>query len=119
MADVRSGLDPKDYRYLRKKADPGFSPERNKAIIEETIKEAEDWYRKFYNAKDKDLENRVDILSSYARYRFNRGVKDLKAYLGPDLYKEIAGEKIIEKLRVASATNKLSGKPRLKKGILV
>ena len=117
MPNIRSGLDLRDHKYVVKNPDPRFSPERNKAIINETIREAEVWYNNFYKAKDVELENRVDILSSYARYRFNRGTKDLKGYLGKKIYDAVAGEKIIEKLRVASATNKLSESS--KKGILI
>lgn len=119
MSDVRLGLDSKDYKYLRDTPDPEFSPERNQAVINETIRETEQWFTDLYNAKDVELENRVDILSSYARYRFNVGTKDIKGYLGDKMYKAIIGEKLLSKLRVADVTNRLNGNNRLKKGILL
>ncbi len=119
MADLRSGLNPIDYRFINPDPSPDFSPERNKAIVNETIRDAESYYRKLHSGDDRDLGNRVDILSSYAIYRFNRGTKSLKEYLGKDMYNAIIGEKLLEKLRIAQATNKLINSGKIKKGVLL
>lgn len=119
MADVRSGLDPADYRFINPNPDPDFSPERNKAIVEKTIKEAELYFETLHKIQDRELEHRVDILSSYAVHRFNRGKKSLKDYLGKEQYNAIIGERLLEKVRVAEATNKLTRTKNIKKGILL
>ena len=119
MADVRSGLDPVDYKYINKKPDPAFSPERNKAIVNETIKDAEKREAEWHKIMDNEGFNRIDILSSYGRYRFNRGVKGIKEYLGRKQYEALIGEKILSKLRVAETVNKLNHNTRFKKGILL
>lgn len=122
MPDVRSGLDPVDYRYINKNPDPDFSPERNKAIVEQTIKETEQFFGVYNRQRDIDLENRIDILSSYAVKRLGGGMtKSIKDYLGKEQYNAIIGEKLLNKLRVAEATNTLSriDKYNVKKGVLL
>ena len=119
MADVRSGLDPVDYRFINTNPDPAFSPERNKAIVNETIKEAEQRELEWYKLNDKEVFNRIDIVSTYARYRFNRGTKGIKEYLGKEQYNALIGEKLLSKLRIAETVNKLNHNDRFKKGILL
>ena|SRR5260221_376892 len=119
MADVRSGLDPADYRFINPNPDPDFSPERNKAIFDQTVKEAEAFFETLHKAQDKDMEHRMDVISSYGVYRFNKGTKDLKGYLGRERYNEIIGEQLLEKLRIAEATNKIIKNKNIQKGILL
>jgi len=119
MADVRSGLDPVDYRFINPNPDPDFSPERNKAIINETVKDTEKFFKTQVEAIDESLGNRIDILSTYGRYVFNKGYKDIKHYLGEKQYNALIGEKILSKLRIAETVNRLNGNTRFKKGILL
>jgi hypothetical protein len=119
MADVRSGLDPKDYRFLREKPDPGFSPERNKAIIDETIRDTHKFLTGYQRVINNDALNRIDILSSYGRKVFSQhSSKSIKQYLGKEQYEALVGEKIMSKIRIAQANEKLSGRNRFKKGLL-
>lgn len=117
--DVRSGLDPKDFKYLAKEPDPGFSPERNRAIFEQTVNDA--IKRRQEEAQLNDIEGmrRIDIVSSYARYRFNVGTKDLKGYLGKKQYEALLGEKLLAKLRMAESVNRLQGNTKFQKGVLI
>jgi len=120
MPDVRSGLDPKDYHLINEVPDPGFSPERNKAVILETIKETENYQKMLHSARDKEFEQKVDVLASYGNYRLNQGkTKTLEQYLGREQMNAIIGEHLLQKLRVAEATNRLTTNSRIKKGILL
>ncbi len=119
MADVRSILDAKDYKYLRAEADPGFSPEKNRKVIVETMLETAKYFDMLSQKEDTEMMNRIDILSTYARYRFNVGTKNIKKYLGDKQYNAIVGEKILSKLRVAESVNRLAGNTKFKKGILL
>jgi len=119
MADVRSGLDPVDYHLINQHPDPDFSPERNKAIVNETIKETEAFFNKEGKVLDDSTKERYDILSSYGVYRFNRGTKDFISYFGRDNYNKLIGEKILSKVRIAETVNKLNGNTKFKKGILL
>lgn len=120
MPDVRSGLDPKDYRYINPNPDPDFSPERNKAIIEETIRETERFHKDYVLALGEAWDKRKDILAHYAKYTIGKGgSQSIKDYIGKKAYEELIGEKILSKLSIAETTNRLSGNTRFKKGILL
>lgn len=120
MADVRSGLDPKDYRFINPNPDPDFSPERNKATIAETIRETDKFLQDMDKIKDEKGRKLLDILSHYAVATLGRGEsKSIKQYLGKQQYNAIIGEKILSKIRVMDSTNKLNGNNRFKKGILL
>ena len=119
MADVRHGLSPKDYHLINPTPDKDFSPEHNRHIVNETIKETEKYFQSFNTRNDTDLGNRIDILSSYGIYRFNRGTKTIDEYLGKKLMNAVIGERLLEKLRIAEATNTIVKNSRIQKGILL
>jgi hypothetical protein len=102
-------IDPKDKKYFITNP-KDFSPERNKVIINETIAETTKYFEDMMKAKDDDLANRIDILSSYGVYRFgSTGGKDFEKWAGRKLQNELIGEKILSKVRVAQSVNKLQG----------
>jgi acetylornithine/succinyldiaminopimelate/putrescine aminotransferase len=120
MPDVRSGLDPKDYRYINPNPDPDFSPERNQAIINETIKETELFHNQWRQAMDEKGRELKDILSSYAVNTIGKGMsKSLKKFVGKKAYEALIGEKVLSKIRIAETINRLNGNSRFKKGILL
>lgn len=101
----------KDYKYFVEKPDPSFSPARNKAVIEETIKSTEKYFRNIGKVLDDNIMNRIDILGSYGDYKLNRGgSKSFKDYAGKRLHAELIGEKILSKIRALEAANALSGR---------
>ena len=102
-------VQPDDYKYFIEKPDSSFSPERNKAIIQETIKETEAYFKGIGKAINDNLGNRIEIFSTYATYRFNKGQKGFKDYVGKRLHSELIGEKILEKIKIAQSANKLGG----------
>lgn len=101
-------IQSKDFKYF--KNDPNFNPDRNKAIIDETIKETEKFFGDLYKLDDDESKKRIDIVSSYGSYRFNKGTKDLKHYLGQKRYGELLGEKLRDKVRAVESVNKLGSK---------
>jgi len=120
MADVRSGLDPKDYRFINPKPDPDFSPERNRAIVEQTIKETDKFLSEIGKIRDDKGKQLLDILSHYAVNTIGRGrTQSIKQYLGKKQYEAIIGEKILSKVRTMDTINRLNGNNRFKKGILL
>jgi hypothetical protein len=102
-------IQPDDYKYFVEKPDSSFSPKRNQAIINETIRETEKYFREIGQVIDDNLGNRLEVVGSYGRYRFNKGTKTFKAYVGDRFYTELIGEKILQKVRVADTVNKLNG----------
>ncbi len=88
----------------------GFSFERNKQIIAETIKETTQFFLDLQNKVDDKLQNRIDMMSSYGVYRFNKGTKSFDDYVGKDLYRQVAGERILEKVKALKSSERLTGK---------
>lgn len=87
-----------------------FNPARNKAIIEETIRETTKFFQDLEDAVDDGLKERIDMLNSYARYRFNIGHKSFEDYVGRDLYRQVIGEKLLQKIKALKSTEKVGGK---------
>ena len=110
-------IQPQDKKYFVN--DPNFNPDRNKVIIAETIRETEATFNKLNEIRDKDGQNRMDIMSSYGIYRFNKGTKDIKDYLGRELYNKLIGEKLLEKVKTMDTVNRLSGNDKFRKSILL
>lgn len=106
-------IKPEDYKYFVEKP-TSFSPQRNKAVINETIKETEKFFDNIGKAVDDNLGNRIDVLSSYGVYRMNKGDKSFKDYAGKQLYTRLIGEKILERVRVMESVNRLNGNTKFK-----
>lgn len=100
-------IQPEDYKYYVSNPDPSFSPRKNQAVIQETIKETEEFFKGQGKVLSDNILNRIDILNSYGRYRFNKGVKSFEEYAGRHLIQELIGEKILSKVRVMDSVNKL------------
>lgn len=122
--DRRSNMDtsilsPEDYKYVIDKPDRNFSPKRNKAIIDQTIRQAEKFFKKTATVINESTMNKIDVVSTYGTYRFNRGTKSFRDYVGKKLYSELVGEKILQRVRVMDSVNKLSGNTKYKNHILL
>jgi hypothetical protein len=112
-------IQAEDKRFFVQNPDPSFSPKRNKAVINETITETEKYFAEIGQVIDKNLGNRLDIVGTYGRYRFNTGTKSFKQYVGKKMWSELVGEKILAKIRVAETVNKFNGNTKwLGKGMI-
>ena len=100
-------------------ADSDFSEARNKAIIEETIKQAEKYHKTVHEAIDDNLGERIEAVSAYGRYRFNGGFKTHGDYFGRQLMNKFVGEKLLQKIKVMDTVNKLNKNNKFKKSILL
>ena len=100
-------LDPKDYKYIVK-PDSNFSVARNQAVIKDVIESGERFAKLLKDVQRKDTEDRIDILSTYARHSLGGGEKTLEQYVGKSWMKQIYGEKILEKLRIAESIKRLN-----------
>lgn len=99
--------------------DKDFNPARNKAVIEETIREAEKYHKTVHQLLDDSMGERIEAVSSYGAYRFNGGEKSHKDYFGRRLMTRFMGEKLLSKLRVMDTVNKLNNNKRFKNAILL
>lgn len=107
-------IKPEDYRYIVKNPDPSFSPTRNKAIINETVRDTEKFFTEIVEKLDDEMGERIDILATYGTYRFNRGEKSFDKYAGKKLVARLVGEKILERVRVMETVNRLNGNNKFK-----
>ena len=105
-------IQPQDRKYFADNP-KGFNPKRNKAIVQETIRETTEFFDKLQGALDDNIMNRIDIVGSYGRYRFNKGNKSFRDYVGKELRDKLIGEKILSKVRALSTADKLAGKTKI------
>lgn len=110
-------IQPQDRKFFVN--DPNFNPSRNKAIVAETIRETEKFFSQAGQGADKEQEDRVDILTSYGVYRFNKGTKNVRDYLGRELYNKVIGERILSKVKVMDSVNRLNGNTKFRESILL
>ncbi len=104
-------IAPEDKRFYVQKPDPSFNPTRNKQVIEETIRETTQFFTTINKAFSDEVSRRAEIVSDYGNYRLNMGgEKTAEQYLGKRLMSELIGEKILSKVRVLEASNKMSGR---------
>lgn len=107
MSDVI--IDSRDKKYFIERPDATFSPARNKAVILETIQATDAYFKSLEDSHRGEIEDRMDILVSYAGHLDRSGTKKLKDYVGKELYSRLIGEKILSKYRALSSVDKLQG----------
>ena len=105
-------LDPKDCKYMTN--NPSYNPRRSQAIIAETIKETTAYFKKNAVLLDDNIKERIEAVSAYGCYRFNRGQMTPETYFGKAFWNKFVGEKILSKIRVAKTVNKLNGNDKFK-----
>ncbi len=108
-------LDKRDIEKYYVENPVDFNPRKNEAIINETLANTEKYFENVKAPIDNAIGERLDIMAHYAVYKFGaqQGSKTIRQYLGEPLYKQIVGEKIIEKMRIMKTVNKLSGNRNL------
>lgn len=100
---------PEDYRWIMGTPDPGFSPERNYAVLRKVIAENDKLQYAIDPKVHKASEDRADMIASYGTYRLGGGgTKKLEEYMGQDRMKQIYGERIFEKMRILESVERLN-----------
>jgi hypothetical protein len=88
-----------DYqRFYVEKPDKDFSPARNKAIIEQTIKDYEAMREKKGKEHDGAYEERADAVTMYLKHLSGYGEKTVDQYFGRKLLAKLRGDAIKQKL---------------------
>lgn len=84
--------------YFKEEGDPGFSPERNKAIIDKTIKKYEARRKKAMDDRMNEYGERADAVVSYIR-AIDRGKESkIDKYFGKRYLGYLRGEEIKQQL---------------------
>lgn len=98
-----------NWHLLKEKPDPGFSPERNYAVIRGTIEEYEKMRFGIDPKVSQAAGDRADILASWAKYKLDfGGEKQIEGWLGREHFNRIAGQGIIQKIKMMESMDKLS-----------
>jgi len=97
-----------NYHLLEENPDPNFSPERNYAVINGTIKKYRELRFGINPKVSKAAGDRADILASYGIYRFNKGTKSFDDYMGKGWEKKVYSEKLLESLKIVDTIRRLN-----------
>lgn len=99
MADVRHNIDPMDRKFILKTPEKDFSPERNKAVVEQTIREYDAMRLAQMKKYDEDYAERSDAVVSYLKsLDAGRGSSNLERYFGRKELARLRGLEIRNKL---------------------
>lgn len=88
-----------DKKFFVEKGDPGFSPARNKAIIEGTIRKRNQEIAARRKAYQNDVAERSDAVATYLRSRAAEGYTPLEKYFGKRQLAHLRGQKIVQVLK--------------------
>ena len=97
----------RDYRrFYKEEGDEGFSPKRNKAIVDRTIKKHE-IMRKKKDAEFTDkLRERTDAVAGYFKHLAGGKNTPLERYFGRKTLTHLQGRKIVAKIQRLAGVNK-------------
>ncbi len=88
-------LAEEDIQYFNEKPSPGFSPDKNKAVIALTIKKYKAYLAQKQRAYDRGLEERTEALTTYFKH-LNQGKNTpVEQYFGRKNLAELRGRKIM------------------------
>lgn len=106
-------ISKKDEKYFEQfPADPDFSVEHNKRVIEETIKETEKNIRKKKREQDEPYRERAHAVSRYlSSLQQKGGSKNVEKYFGKRYLAKLRGKealaRIQDKLRVVGSDGQI------------
>jgi len=86
--------------------DPNFSPERNKAIIDETIRANEQNVLRKRKEYDEAISERAEAVASYLNHLKNGKSSTVEKYFGRRMLAQLRGDDIRQKLMNAYAAQK-------------
>lgn len=93
--------------YFVEAGDPGFSPERNKAVVAESIRRAKAMKLKRDREYRDQIGERVDAVVTYLRSRMAEGTSPLEHYFSKKELAHLRGQQILRTIRT-----KIAGKMR-------
>ena len=91
--------------YFVEDGEPGFSPEHNKFVIENTIKKTEAMKKRKKKEYEEALGERSDAVVTYLRSRFAEGSTPIEKYFGKQWMAKLRGEKIAQVLQQSRIIN--------------
>lgn len=107
--------EQKDYKkYFKEKGDPGFSPERNKDIVESTIKKYEAKKKLESKIFNDSLGERVEAAASYAQYLDSGGAQTVESYFGKKYLSYLHAQDFANKVKGRILTERILKRPDIR-----
>lgn len=98
-----------NWHLYEKNPESNFSPERNRAIINQTIVEYEKDKFGIAPAVQKAAGDRADILASWAKYKLDiGGGKQLEEWLGRENLARLYGEELCQRIKAMETIKRLN-----------
>lgn len=92
-------VNKKDFKFILDTPDPGFSPARNKFVINESIRKYEEMRAKKIAESVEGIRERSEAVASFLDH-VNKGKdNNLERYFGKEVLKRLRGEEIVDELR--------------------
>lgn len=85
--------------YFVEEGDPGFSPDRNKAVIAESIRKSKEVRRKILVKELDEIRERTDAVATYLKSRMAEGSSSVEKYFGKRYLAHLRGQKIMNVMR--------------------
>lgn len=95
MSDNQS----RDFQKFYVKDPTGFSPERNKFIIEKTIQEYEQKRRDTYKKFHEDIRERAVAVADYLRHLDSGKATSVEKYFGKQELARLRGEDVLNQIK--------------------
>lgn len=92
-------VDKKDWKYMTANADPTFSPERNKRIIDKTIKNYEAMLLKKERMFTEGLAERTDAAAYYVKHLQKGKSTPAEKYFGRRTLAYLRGKFLLDRLK--------------------
>lgn len=102
-----SDIAKEDFKFFKEGGDPGFSPERNKAVVEATIKKHEANIARKNKDYVKQIEERSDVVASYLKSRWAQEGNPIDTYITRELMAQLRGQKRLETIRTLASGKKI------------
>ena len=104
MKRINRELEERDRaKYYLEVPDAGFSPEKNKWTIENSIKKFEAMRKKKWNERVEEYRERSDATASFLRAVDRGGSNDLGRYFGKKMIAHLRGDSILADIRLLMA----------------
>jgi hypothetical protein len=92
-------VDKKDLKYVKAVPDEGFSPERNKMIIESSIRKAELMRKLKYKKFHENISERSEAVASFLKHVDYKNGGNVENYFGRKTLNHLRGMDIVDELR--------------------
>lgn len=100
---MKTNVAKSDYeQFYVLKPEPYFSPEHNKAVVENTIKKYEAKRKQVMDAFRENVGERSEMVASYLKSKAVDSNKPIDKYLGKSIMARLHGEEIIGRLKMLS-----------------